>query len=705
MLLALGALLSRQPAFAADSTRRATSALEGVAGLEKPVTYTETKIPLGELARMVAADTGVPLTAARSTTDTPVAVVVKELPARLLLEQLAELLDYRWSVRSGVQAPPNGQSPQQKGDAGPERLNARTSERPSVYYEIWQDVASKQREEALRQASLADTEQRLGKEIKRLTELAALSQEQIQRLLDENARRQQEIEQLPAEQQQALSRSSAEQERMRRVAAAQQLSSPVSRALGVFLGRLSAEHWTLLRTDQPLTFSSTPGAGELPMPAEVARLFRAARPTLFVPGMRYEFSQPGEEEQMRRREKEVQAQWSAASGYRATFRLDSSRLATAGSYTLQAGAEALRSGPVNPSPSLGGRGGSLFASAPRFDRQRDIATEETPERRARIEKDPVLGARKLFRLETKPRPAPYAPAEVVVWGVKEMLPDIARVYGVNIISDRYFNSAGGQFSAASLPTEPIALFDLLDRVVRNGQQWDLAGLGDPAGSGPPWVIRMRSRTWFLDRPKELPLRLVDRWKTLVEQQGALPLEEYVQMATTLNEGQLDIVAALVRVGALPPYTTGFYELRSGRNALRLYGSMTPTQRQALARGAAITVAQMTPTQQKLFLELRRERDRSRSAPLDPAEAAAGGLALTAAPLVLTVEHRGRTLNTRLEPLDKPAAPAEAEPPRAGAPVVAPPDRVERHPVTQLQLHLRYGPQVQEMISLVVARPG
>ena len=78
--------------------------LQGVAALEKPITCTETKIPLGELIQMVAADTGVTLTAAPGVADEPVAVVVRAMPARQLLEQVAKLLDYRWSWRSGVQA-------------------------------------------------------------------------------------------------------------------------------------------------------------------------------------------------------------------------------------------------------------------------------------------------------------------------------------------------------------------------------------------------------------------------------------------------------------------------------------------------------------------------------------------------------------------------------------------------------------------------
>src|SRR5216684_4958777 len=97
--LLAGSLVLALPTFAEQAGVPHPSVLAGMAALEKPVTYTETKIPLGELVQKVAADTGVKLTAASAVADEPVAVVVKQMPARELLEQLADLLDYRWARR------------------------------------------------------------------------------------------------------------------------------------------------------------------------------------------------------------------------------------------------------------------------------------------------------------------------------------------------------------------------------------------------------------------------------------------------------------------------------------------------------------------------------------------------------------------------------------------------------------------------------
>src|SRR2546423_636072 len=62
------------PGLAAEASAGRRPILEGVAALNKPVTYSETKIPLGELVQRLAADTGAPLKAARDVADEPVAV-------------------------------------------------------------------------------------------------------------------------------------------------------------------------------------------------------------------------------------------------------------------------------------------------------------------------------------------------------------------------------------------------------------------------------------------------------------------------------------------------------------------------------------------------------------------------------------------------------------------------------------------------------
>src|SRR5207247_4021492 len=144
-LLTAGVMGITLPGFAAEAGAPHRSALEGIAALEKAVTYTETKIPLGELVAKVAADTGVILTASPDVADEPVAVVVKELPAHELLEQLADLLDYRWMPHSQHRTP--------------------NTEHRTPAFEIYQDVAGRQREEKLREAADAEIRRRFQDEL------------------------------------------------------------------------------------------------------------------------------------------------------------------------------------------------------------------------------------------------------------------------------------------------------------------------------------------------------------------------------------------------------------------------------------------------------------------------------------------------------------------------------------------------------------
>src|SRR5262245_20004078 len=124
-LLMVVAALAPQLAARADAPTRPRSVFEGMPELRKPVTYNETKIPLGDLVAKVAQDTGARLSASKEVADEPVVVAVKELSARELLEQVAELLDYRWR-RSGVQA---FRRSGVQGETAPSGLNARMPER------------------------------------------------------------------------------------------------------------------------------------------------------------------------------------------------------------------------------------------------------------------------------------------------------------------------------------------------------------------------------------------------------------------------------------------------------------------------------------------------------------------------------------------------------------------------------------------------
>jgi hypothetical protein len=187
------------PGLTATSEQRSRSVLDGVKELEKPVTYTETKIPLGELVRKVAKETGAPLTAAKEVADEPVTVVVKAFSARELLVQLADLLDYTWSRRGQSEGVRERESEGRSGRSGSSPSLTPNAQRPTpVRYEIYQDLGGKQREEALRRAVTADTERQFRADLAGAVELAALTPEQFQRVRDDWYKRYAELRKLPA---------------------------------------------------------------------------------------------------------------------------------------------------------------------------------------------------------------------------------------------------------------------------------------------------------------------------------------------------------------------------------------------------------------------------------------------------------------------------------------------------------------------------
>ena len=99
------------------------------------------------------------------------------------------------------------------------------------------------------------------------------------------------------------------------------------------------------------------------------------------------------------------------------------------------------------------------------------------------------------------------------WRLRDLLPDLARTYDVPIIADAYTTTMIGLVLREGLPTEPTALFVLQDNLAGFSYRWDYRDR----------LIRLRSRTWFLDRPREIPADVPAA--DAVEQARELPLDD------------------------------------------------------------------------------------------------------------------------------------------------------------------------------------
>src|SRR5205814_1819182 len=123
-------------------------------------------------------------------------------------------------------------------------------------------------------------------------------------------------------------------------------------------------------------------------------------------------------------------------------------------------------------------------------------------RRAALASDPVLSATAALRIKAEPHPNPRWPEATPFWRVPELLPELARLFHVNFISDSYWNAPVIPVSSLGSGA-PETLSSLLDRVAGTHYAW--------ACQDENRLISLRSRAWYLDRPSEIPLRLIERW--------------------------------------------------------------------------------------------------------------------------------------------------------------------------------------------------
>jgi hypothetical protein len=222
-----------------------------------------------------------------------------------------------------------------------------------------------------------------------------------------------------------------------------------------------------------------------------------------------------------------------------------------------------------------------------------------------------------------------------------------------------------------------------------------------AGTGHAWdrrenLIRFRDREWYLDRPAEIPLRLVRRWVATSDRLGALPLSEFALAADALTDAQ---VAGLIGGWYFPPQLADLQDAATGalekaRFLLRLYDRLAPAQQQVLWEGKPLAIAQLSPAQRSLVLAELDRISHTRDAVIDLEGWERGYIAFSGQPDVRIRERRGGAVTFRLEP--EPALRAATRP-----------DEVTRFPVTHLQMRIQFGlkEQFQPLRLTVAAEPG
>lgn len=700
-ILVAGSLLCFLGLCAASSepAPRPKSVLDDVPGLERRVTFAETKISLGELLQRVAKETGARVYADRSTADEPAAVVVTDMPAAQLLNQLAQLFDYRWGREAAASGP---------------------------RYRLYQDRKQQADEEAQRLAVHADEQRRL--------ELVLTGYVKAGRLTDEQYAVQREaLERRPP----GSPRPSVEDDRLFR--GLRECGDPAKRALARLLGQLTQQDWKVLWQGQRLHLYSKPEAGQRGLPPDVARSVAGLRPSaswdvqhmLADPNLKPEYVTS-----LRQMYERQDQQWARADGVRVVIRLR--RAAEMGRNSRDRAAPSLTAAmvplinnppggqPVQLSPQEINVWIWAATTQPRWG-------YDPPERTAALEKDPVFSASKPFNIRTPPRQDWRG--RIAYGQVPDLLPEMSRTYGVSFLSDSYWptpvvwsnafpspvpapapavNGAAPPAAAPPVPApapEPITLGALLaklsgryendiKRITYNYYRWDRDDK----------LVLLRDRTWFMDRPKEVPARLITRWNKLFTERGGLPIDEYVDGVAALTDDQWD---GLMEYRYLPASLPGYDRIpvwETDRNLLRLFHALTPAQRQRLLRGAPIPWTELNGVQRELFLTVVEDQSLNSSTAATPADLAGADFFMSIWPVDLVRRKQGESIREQYVTAGEDAShfpeifedvPPNVAQPAPNAPAALP-ITYTRFPMSNVRLMVRCGRIETAMTTFAVA---
>ncbi len=564
-LVATSLLLSGVPAVAqsdvTDGPVRIPEAIQKDARLKAPVTLVLQDEPLGQALSRIGASVRVELRATRDTADDRITLALKDRPAAEVLARIAAHFDFDWLT--------NGKR-----------------------YELAQSIASKRREEALRDA---DQTQHLADIHARMLQVAALGNqtpEQLQARQEELNALARDPQRPEPERRTARGQSEAIRDRLRPGAVAgvalyqrltpaqlQQLRSGAALRLSSRDGTLAANladqiHQSALQRgnfggtsmSRTLRFSTTPGGAAPPLPQSLP----APEPAESLPVLRADAT--------------IQLSESGPGRLRTPDGGRAPRPQLFFTLTSVRGREnEQRSTPVIWSPMLGGSG---------------LEEEFTPTQTG----DPEL--LREVDLGYKPGPVPPSPGSalmrLVPFGpggaaagtvrVSEVVEKLHRATGLEVLGD--------SFVRARVRTGMLGgkkrVVEVLDAIARSGRYMWRKDAG---------LLSLRSREWFRDRPASVPARIVTPWKQKVAAQGAPTLDDLADLAVNLTDPQLQGMEqywGLYLEGADIPAPGIASSLYTQRHHLRFWGALNQGQRQAAHRGEILAAARMLAPQRRAF---------------------------------------------------------------------------------------------------------
>jgi RNA polymerase sigma-70 factor (ECF subfamily) len=343
--------------------------------------------------------------------------------------------------------------------------------------------------------------------------------------------------------------------------------------------RLSPQELTALRAGQTLTFSQEPSPGEKPLSTEIARgvlqAYRDLRFRVNGDGMRIGS------------EKEVPDGLPPSSIPEAraivTLTLKQSEL---GWFALD-GESGVAIAP--------GMGGTINGNGP-YAIGRNPAALQPNNRAANARLAGAAAMRAPLSFQPRPscRPIPVAgptPGTSEAGEIKvtsaDVLEAVHQASGLPIVADYYTRL----YRIASVSVKQQPLFDALNQITDAMRfRWTKEG---------EW-LQFRSASYYDDRLKEVPNRLLTRWAASRKERGALSLDEVIEIAQ-LSDAQLDAVEMAEGVkecfGILEWEVARKKQLRPHVRCLAL---LQPAQRERARRAAGLPFTDLTVAQQQAF---------------------------------------------------------------------------------------------------------
>jgi hypothetical protein len=516
----------------ADAPTRAEEAVPSVlardARLEAPLAVAVKDRPLGEVLPELGKKLDVPLTAARETADDKITLFIKERPAREVLALISTHFDFQWR-------------------------------RDRDGYRLGQDLASRRREAAIREAKDAAEIALLRRKLERIAALGPVSREALQ-ARQEEMRALFQSPDVPAAEK---VRAAEEMEVW------QHAASPFTPATLGVLQRLSPAQQAMLWSGEPLEFSTQ----ERTLPNEVAAQIRRA------------MSQ--------------QATESLADYLDASITLTVNR--PTGGHPNLAGNEPTYglNVMVHVHRSNGSRGSGWGISA---------KSVSFPEPEAVID-DPDL----LQPVELPPLQSRVTPRDRLLQGLQfrrpptrtlgDALEILHEQTGLDYLSDSY---TGMRFSPpydrSMLQRQPLG--KLLITLSRE-RQYDWAKDGS--------LVRLRSRRYAFDRIAEVPRTVLDDFREVATRDGRPDLDDFAVLTARLSDAQLASLASfwpwyLPEATVVPPSPTNIHQ---GRHMLRWWSTLSPAQRSALTAPGGLSVLDLAPEQQRLLFSALRNPEARR----------------------------------------------------------------------------------------------